>query len=283
MIKFGCFANADPDKPHKFDVPVWRRSTLSAALGLSERLFVEFCILVGCDATDSDELHHHHADYRAALPLLPVHGVDASPFALEEGLNGGFQAFVTLLGRIRMYGSDFVLCAAPGKEKLQRAIDYSRAFYDLDQRLANTLKDGLCLVNADFEAALDAVEAAEVINRTVTVPAELEAEFRSWLVAHPPVQFQDCAEKVLEYFELLHTDTTLVPASPASAPLPLPLLPEHITALRQMLVQVRDPLHVHSPISRWTTVIAGKVYQDLLYGAVKQYYPFGDISNKVNK
>lgn len=298
MIKFGEFAGGTAGTGPAFHVPVWRRRTVSAALGLSEHQLVEFCILLGCDFTASRDLHNNYADYRTSFEgeSAPA-GAASGQFELEGG-TFGFKAFSCLLSQVRAQGSTFCLCAVEENVPLQLAIRYSRAFFNLDTTSMGELTSELVIANAliadleelgvdaDGEPAeeaelLDISDTAdEEVDFTIRVPEDLEVAFLAWLRTEPPRQYGQCAVKLLQYCTALHGGTIEMP--PGQTQETLPLQPEHIMALRETMriMQAPDRVfeeHPHSPMAVWETVVAGKVYQDLLYRALREHFPIDQV------
>lgn len=300
-IKFGVFsATHSGRKARDFHVPVWRRQSVCGALGLSEHQLIEFCILLGCDYTASHELHNNFADYRSSLEPPQRDSAAPGPFALEEGTYG-LRAFTRLLSALRAQGPNFSLCAVEGNVVLHLAIQYSRAFFNLDTTAMDSLTSELIMANAmqadsevlglppsDQADENDAADAREALledsdegeaeeDFTILVPDELEEQFLDLLNANPPSDVAACATRVLQYFSDLHAGTIPLPAELSLEM--LPLQPDHITALQTMMKCMRAPdrvldEHPHHPMADWETVVAGKVYQDLLYRAIRQHFEF---------
>ena len=303
MIKFGVFGAADEGHAFDFHVPVWRRRAVCAALALSEHQLVEFCILLGCDFTASHDLHNNYADYRSSLGAALQPG-EVGPFVLEEG-TFGLKAFTRLLSLVRAQGGAFTLRAAEGNAQLQLAIQYSRAFFDLDEASMGTLATELVTLNAVHadleELGLTASEhegedpnpngpeaellegsddGAEEEDHSIRVPEGLEAAFLAWLDANPPQQFIECAPKVLQFCTALHEGGIAMPVDITSEA--LPLQPDHIAALGGMLQRMQAPdrvidEHPHCPMPYWEMVVAGKAYQDLLYRALRVHFPTKEV------
>lgn len=245
---------------------VFRRATTASLLGLHlEQQLVELCILCGNDFTKSPRFDA--SQY-----------IEAPPCSTEKSRSDE-SLVASSVEWLRLQGPDFKAESVKNAE-LRLAIQYSRAFYDLDD--LRELRD-------ELQNYRDSISYSKPLSKlSMKLSLQQKENFDTWIKARAPRNISP-GRVVLEYFESQKFSLEELPVTLNGSMAFISA--NHICAISRMLDIIADPAvidyssnalrlsarYVPIPIPSWKDVIASHIYQMLVIYTLDYSEGIGDM------